>query len=155
MDEALISLEESKETDKSKIRKVLNTVTEKTIADLEDPLNSLRAELTKRDLAGALENHLKAIERKFNQMKEVMTHAGSAGLNLGILFHEIDRGVKSLTTDIRKNAPMKTLLDRAEHLTSRLHKLSASPLTIRVITGGHTPLPSRRTLSRRVPRGKL
>src|SRR5689334_19536352 len=77
---AVIEFENLREKDKENIRKVLKTITEKTIADLEDPLNSLRAELTKRHLADALENHLKAIERKFNQMKEVMTHAGNAGL---------------------------------------------------------------------------
>ena len=121
---ALIEFENLRELDKTNIRKVLKTVTEKTIGDLDDPINSLRDELVKRDLGDALGNHLKAIERKFNQMKEVMTHAGNAGLNLGILFHEIDRGVKSLATDIRKNAPMKNLLERAEHLSQLLDGFS-------------------------------
>src|SRR5665213_558707 len=121
---ALIEFENLREQDKRNIRKVLKTVTEKTIGDLEDPLNSLRSELEKRNLSEALGNHLKAIERKFNQMKEVMTHAGNAGLNLGILFHEIDRGVKGLTSDIRKNAPMKSLLARAEHLSQLLDGFS-------------------------------
>ncbi len=121
---ALIEFENLREQDKRKIRKVLKTISEKTIGDLEDPINSLREELAKRNLSDELGSHLKAIEQKFNQMKDVLTHAGSAGLNLGILFHEIDRGVKGLTTDIRKNAPMESLLARAEHLSQLLDGFS-------------------------------
>lgn len=121
---ALIEFENLREQDKARIRKVLNVVPGTTIGDLDDPINALKAELAKRKLSDALGNHLRAIERKFNEMKEVMTHAGNAGLNLGILFHEIDRGVKGLTADIRKKAPSTQLLSRAEHLSQLLDGFS-------------------------------
>jgi signal transduction histidine kinase len=121
---AIIEFENLREFDKDRIRKVLKTVSEVAIGDLDDPINALKAELDKRKLGDALGLHLRAIERKFNEMKEVMTHAGNAGLNLGILFHEIDRGVKGLTSDIRKQAPMEQLLSRAEHLSQLLDGFS-------------------------------
>jgi signal transduction histidine kinase len=121
---ALIEFENLREHDKDNIRKVLKTLPETTIGDLNDPINALKEELAKRNLSDALGNHLTAIEYKFNEMKEIMTHAGNAGLNLGILFHEIDRGVKGLTADIRKKAPMPQLLSRAEHLSQLLDGFS-------------------------------
>jgi signal transduction histidine kinase/anti-sigma regulatory factor (Ser/Thr protein kinase) len=121
---ALIQFEGLREIDKDHIRQVLKTVPEKAIGDIAEPLSALRLELEKRKLTNQLGNHLKAIERKFNEMKEIMTHAGSAGLNLGILFHEIDRGVKGLTADIRRKAPTSQLLSRAEHLSELLDGFS-------------------------------
>jgi signal transduction histidine kinase len=121
---ALIEFENLREQDKKDIRSVLKTPTERFIGDLDNPINALRAEFDKRHLSEQLGNHLTAIERKFNEMKEVMTHSGNAGLNLGILFHEIDRGVKSLTTDIRNKAPLSQLLERAEHLSQLLDGFS-------------------------------
>ena len=74
----------------------MKPATEKLAGDLEDPIRALREEFEKRALSDDLGRFLNAIEKKFENMKEVMTHAGNAGLNLGILFHEIDRGVKGL-----------------------------------------------------------
>jgi signal transduction histidine kinase len=121
---ALVELENLREQDKKDIRSVLKTPTERFIGDLDNPINALRTEFEKRHLSEQLGNHLTAIERKFNEMKEVMTHSGNAGLNLGILFHEIDRGVKTLTADIRRKAPMPALLSRAEHLSQLLDGFS-------------------------------
>nr|WP_272210220.1 hypothetical protein [Marinicella sp. W31]MDC2876084.1 hypothetical protein [Marinicella sp. W31] len=121
---ALIEFENLRQEDKERIKSILKTPSEKAIGDLTDPINALRDELEKRKLSEALGNHLKAIERKFNEMKEVMTHSGNAGLNLGILFHEIDRGVKGLTNDIRRKAPADELLSRAEHLSQLLDGFS-------------------------------
>lgn len=121
---ALIEFEHLREDDKDRIRAALKTVTEVAVGDIQDPIDALRKEFDKRNLSKDLGKHLKAIEQKFGEMKEVMTHAGTAGLNLGILFHEIDRGVKSLTSDIRKNVPLPKLLDRAEHLSQLLDGFS-------------------------------
>jgi len=121
---ALIEFESLRQLDKNNIRMLLRTPSEKAIGDLDDPINALRAEFDKRNLSDELGKHLKAIDRKFSEMKEVMTHAGNAGLNLGILFHEIDRGVKGLTTDIRKKVANDELLKRAEHLSQLLDGFS-------------------------------
>lgn len=121
---ALIEFEHLRDDDKNRIRVALKTVPETAVGDIEDPINALRAEFDKRNLSDTLGKHLKAIEQKFGEMKEVMTHAGTAGLNLGVLFHEIDRGVKGLTSDIRKKVPLSQLLDRAEHLSQLLDGFS-------------------------------
>jgi signal transduction histidine kinase len=121
---ALIEFENLRQQDKERIRRSLRPPSLRLVSDLQDPIKALREEFEKRNLSDALGNHLSAIERKFNNMKDVMTHAGNAGLNLGILFHEIDRGVKGLTTDIRRKAPMGQLLQRAEHLSELLDGFS-------------------------------
>jgi signal transduction histidine kinase len=121
---ALIEFENHRQRDKDRIKKLLKPPSERAIGDLEDPINALHEEFKKRNLSKDLGKHLTAIERKFGEMKEVMTHAGNAGLNLGILFHEIDRGVKGLTHDIKKEAPMESLLSRAEHLSQLLDGFS-------------------------------
>jgi signal transduction histidine kinase len=121
---ALIEFENQRQEDKDRIRRALKPITERLVGDLENPISALRAEFEKRHLSDALGRHLAAIERKFNQMKEIMTHAGNAGLNLGILFHEIDRGVRGLTADIRRKAPQEELLDRAENLSQLLDGFS-------------------------------
>lgn len=121
---ALIEFENLRDPDKDAIRLLLKGQEAKTIADIESPLAALRAELEKRKLAAALDRYLKAVENKFNEMKEVMTHAGNAGMNLSVLFHEIDRGIKGLTADIRKKVPLDRLLARAEHLSQLLDGFS-------------------------------
>ena len=121
---ALIEFEHLREDDKDRIRTALKTVTEIAVGDIQDPIHALRVEFENRNLSKDLGKHLKAIEQKFGEMKEVMTHAGTAGLNLGILFHEIDRGVKGLTSDIKKKVPLPQLLSRAEHLSQLLDGFS-------------------------------
>lgn len=121
---AVVEFETLRQKDKQRIRLALKPASEKLVGDLEDPIRTLREEFERRDLSDQLGRFLTAIERKFENMKEVMTHAGNAGLNLGILFHEIDRGVKGLTTDIRRNAPPDQLISRAQHLSDLLDGFS-------------------------------
>lgn len=121
---AIIEFENLRQNDKERIKRALKPLSARLVTDLDDPIKTLRTEFEKRGLSDALGRFLTAIERKFHDMKEVMTHAGNAGLNLGILFHEIDRGVRGLTTDIRKKTPMDQLLQRAEHLSELLDGFS-------------------------------
>ncbi|MBJ7556033.1 ATP-binding protein [Marinomonas spartinae] len=60
------------------------------------------------------------IESDYYQMREVTLSSGIAGINLAVIFHEVERGVDELNESIRHADDYDILLKRAEHLAELL-----------------------------------
>ncbi|PCH53585.1 MAG: hypothetical protein COC22_02270, partial [Flavobacteriaceae bacterium] len=76
--------------------------------------------IKKHGLEKEMSNKVNQIESDYLQMREVTLSSGIAGINLAVIFHEVERGVDDLNESIRKSDNYDILLKRAEHLAELL-----------------------------------
>lgn len=95
-------------------------------ADTEKPqrfveaIENLRGGLKSKKLDQSFEKDVDTIEREFVQLRDVMTNAGMAGLNLAVIFHEVERGVESLATELDRGIDPDRLREQIDHLNQLL-----------------------------------
>jgi signal transduction histidine kinase len=86
-----------------------------------EAMTNLKAGLKKHDLDKVYGRDVNAIEEEFTQLRDVMVNAGTAGLNLAVIFHEIERGVDSLATAVDRGLEGQKVREQIEHLYELLH----------------------------------
>jgi len=83
-------------------------------------IEEIKKSIKKHGLEEEMTNKVIQIESDYHQMREVTLSSGIAGINLAVIFHEVERGVDDLNESIRQSEDYATLLKRAEHLTELL-----------------------------------
>ena len=86
-------LENERHIDKDRIRQLLKNP---NTSGIEKPIQDLRDALAKYDVPDSFENHVKRIKRHYVNMQKTLLSAGMSGLNLAVIFHEVERGVRAL-----------------------------------------------------------
>lgn len=61
---------------------------------MDESLRELTERLQEQQLYGQFKPLVGRIEREYNRMREVMLSSGMAGVNLSLVFHEVERGVR-------------------------------------------------------------
>ena len=101
-------------------RKSLDDVIKGTVNDRPlrfiEAINHLRVGLKKHKVDQTFAKDIDAIEREFVQLRDVMTNAGMAGLNLAVVFHEVEREVDSLAASLARGFDQERLREQIEHL---------------------------------------
>jgi signal transduction histidine kinase len=101
-------------------RRSLDDVIKGTVA--EEPLRFTQAIVQLKDgikankLDKSFSKAVDAIEREFIQLRDVMTNAGTAGLNLAVIFHEVEREVDSLASAVERGIDHTRIREQIEHL---------------------------------------
>jgi len=90
--------------------------TEKFSEIIEDVRKSIKRHGIEDELGGKLNQ----IESDFKQMRDVTVSTGIAGINLAVIFHEVERGVDELNESIKRADDYTKLLKRADHLAKLL-----------------------------------
>lgn len=85
-----------------------------------ESIQDIKDAIKKHDLEEEMINKVVQIESDYLQMREVTLSSGIAGINLAVIFHEVERGVDDLNASIRNSDDYETLLKRAEHLAELL-----------------------------------
>ncbi|MGR5445397.1 ATP-binding protein [Vibrio jasicida] len=85
----------------------------------EESVQKLKEGLVKHKLNKELGGQLERIESDYKQMRQV-TLSAVTGVNLSVIFHEVERGIVQLNSDIQKNVDYNTLRERSEHLAKLL-----------------------------------
>jgi len=85
-----------------------------------DNINDIRDRLKKHGLEKEIGGKINQIESDYQQMREVTLSTGIAGINLAVIFHEVERGVEDLNAAIKKGDSQDNLLKRSDHLTKLL-----------------------------------
>ena len=94
---ALATLETERQIDKEKIRALTAPgATDSATAGIQKPIKELRTALDKQGLAQKFEPYVIKIEHDYESMQETLLSAGMSGLNLAVIFHEVERGVRAL-----------------------------------------------------------
>lgn len=85
-----------------------------------ESIEDIKSSINKHGLEKEMSNKVNQIESDYLQMREVTLSSGIAGINLAVIFHEVERGVDDLNESIRKSDNYEILLKRAEHLAELL-----------------------------------
>lgn len=83
-------------------------------------IESIRVSLKKHGLDKEIGGRVNQIESDYKQMRDVTLSSGIAGINLAVIFHEVERGVDELNAAIKRNDSHEVLLNRSDHLSKLL-----------------------------------
>lgn len=92
--------ERTADADKQKIEAALADTTVNKRIGLSDTIRDLERKLEEKNLKEELSPIIRKVERDYNEMRDVMLNSGMTGLNLALMFHEIEREMKFISTDL-------------------------------------------------------
>ena len=113
---ALGAMEEERQKDKERIRLLTLKLDESGISRIDKPIRKLRRALDDRGIRDMFEPFIAKIERDYKDMQETLLTAGMSGLNLAVVFHEVDRGVRILHRVIDEGKDIVGAARQAEEL---------------------------------------
>lgn len=98
----LATLERERRPDKENIRKLLAKEETEDTRGIRGPLEALKRELKKEPkVYERCERHVLALENRYEEMKESLLQPAVSSLNLALVFHEVERGVRQLLQAVR------------------------------------------------------
>ena len=113
---ALAALEAERQFDKERIRQLTEKPDDPTATRIEKPIQELRRELERQGVREKFENYIVKIEHDYRHMQETLLTAGMSGLNLAVVFHEVERGVRALHQFISEGGDMENATRQARDL---------------------------------------
>ena len=117
---ALATLEGERRVDKERIRQLTGKPDDLVAARIEGPVEELRRELERHGMPEKFEGYLVKIENHYQSMQETLLSAGMSGLNLAVIFHEVERGVRALHQAISGGVDMDSAARQARDLMQLL-----------------------------------
>ena len=121
---ALTALETERRIDKERIRQLIDKPDDFSVSKFRPPIAELREELVRRGIGREIEPYVTRIETDYGVMQETLLSAGMSGLNLAVIFHEVERGVRALYHLISSGEDIKSLTRHAKDLTQILDGFS-------------------------------
>ena len=112
----LAALETERQIDKERIRRLTEQPDDPVAARIEKPIQALRHELERQGVQDKFESYVAKIEQDYQSMQETLLTAGMSGLNLAVVFHEVERGVRALHQVISEGADMESAALQARDL---------------------------------------
>jgi hypothetical protein len=91
---------------------------------LPDTIIAINEKLAGSNLEKEISPFLKRIEKDYNTMRDVMLNSGMTGINLGIVFHEVDREMRFINTDLKNNVDIENIKQRVRNLIQLLENFS-------------------------------
>jgi hypothetical protein len=86
-----------------------------------DAIETLKAGVKRKDIPGRFRISIEAIEKDYAELRDVMVSAGTSGLNLAVIFHEIEREVDALAVAIDKKLDEQVIKKQIEQIHYMLH----------------------------------
>ena len=121
---ALGALEEERQIDKERIRQLTKRPGDPTASRIEKPIQALRRELARQNAVSTFEPYVAKIEQDYVNMQETLLSAGMSGLNLAVVFHEVERGVRVLHQTIVDGRDMEGAANQARQIVDTLDGFS-------------------------------
>ena len=122
---ALSILEVERHVDKERIRSLGGRAEDPTVTGIEKSFAELRSALRREGALERLERYIVRLEREYSQMQETLLAAGMSGLNLAVIFHEVDRGVRVLHRVIVEGGDPDGAARQAQELVRLLEGFSS------------------------------
>lgn len=104
---------------KDAVRQALTGAKQPVARSIDTPAQQLRGALVENKLSHLLPV-LDEITREYDQLREIMLTAGNAGLQLSLIFHELERGVRGLFEAIRRRESLEDIEQRSRYLKDLL-----------------------------------
>ena len=122
---ALGKLESERQFDKDKIRRLAAKTQEPETVGIQKPLKELRHALDQKQLLVDFEPYVSRIEHEYRDMQKTLLTAGMSGLNLAVVFHEVERGVRALHNSIDRGGKPQFLKTQARDLMRLMEGFSS------------------------------
>ncbi|MYA64913.1 MAG: ATP-binding protein [Gemmatimonadetes bacterium] len=110
------ALEEERQIDKERLRKLAGKSADSVFSGIDKPVQDLREALDDRGIREQFEPYVAKIERDYVGMQETLLTAGMSGLNLAVVFHEVERGVRVLHDVIVHGRDIEGAAEQARQL---------------------------------------
>jgi signal transduction histidine kinase len=118
---AVEHLERLHADDRKALDDVIKGTTQEKPVRFSEAIGHLRTGLKDHKLDKSFGKDVDTIEQEFIELRDVMVNAGTAGLNLAVIFHEIEREVDALATAVERGTDNKSVREQIEHLYQLLH----------------------------------
>jgi signal transduction histidine kinase len=102
--------------DRKSLDDVIKGTTNEKPVRFVDAIDHLKDGLKSHELDRKFAKDVEAIEQEFVQLRDVMTNAGMAGLNLAVIFHEVERGVDALANAVERGIEQAKIREQIENL---------------------------------------
>ncbi|GJE19338.1 ATP-binding protein [Methylobacterium marchantiae] len=116
---ALSIFENKRSVHKQVLRTALTGIKQPVARSIDTPVTQLRKELSQRGLS-TLVALVDDVKREYDQLREIMLNSGNAGLQLSLIFHELERGVRGLVEAIARRESMPEIEQRTSYLKDLL-----------------------------------
>lgn len=81
-----------------------------------ESIEELKTQIIKNNLQSELGASVLKVERDYNEMRDVMLNSGMAGLNLSLVFHEIEREVRYINEDIKRGNELGVISEKVRNV---------------------------------------
>lgn len=122
---ALAALEGERQIDKERIRKLTEKPEDPTMNRIEKPIKELERKLDRMGIKKEFDPYLRRIKDSYQSMQEILLSAGMSGLNLAVVFHEVERGVRTIHQVITEGADIEEAARQTKELMRLLDGFSA------------------------------
>ncbi len=99
-------------------KKPINLPEPKTTFD--ENIEEIKLVIEEKGLEKELAGKISRIEKDYHELQKVTISAGLAGMNLSVVFHEVEKGVDQLSADINRKLDYENLQLRANQLSKVL-----------------------------------
>ena len=113
------------DNDKQSIEAALSNTSVNKRIGLSDTIKELEKKLEEKNLDKELNPLIRKVERDYNEMRDVMLNSGMTGLNLALVFHEIEREIKYINSDLdSRSIDVSALKSRINNLNLLLENFA-------------------------------
>ena len=114
------TLEDQRHRDKDRIRQLSDPAGDPVVAKIDQPLRDLKRAIERQGMQEKLEKYVARIEKNYQEMQETLLSAAMSGLNLAVVFHEVERNVRQLHKVISEGADWDSAAGLAKQLVRLL-----------------------------------
>ena len=117
--------ERTADNDKQQLEAVLASTTINKKVGLSETIKELEQKLEQKNLRAEFNPLIQKVEREYNEMRDIMLNSGMTGINLALVFHEIEREMKYISSDLdTTNVNITNLKSRIKNLNLLLENFS-------------------------------
>lgn len=109
------TLEDQRHRDKDRIRQLSGPAGDRVAAKIDNPLRALKRAIRRDGMQEKLGKHVDRIERNYREMQETLLSAATSGLNLAVVFHEVERNLRELDKVVSAGVDRDTAARLAKH----------------------------------------
>jgi len=102
--------------DKERLKQLVDSSADEVSIPVETPIRQLREAISHTTEAKRLMPLVDRVDKEYQDMRDLLLRAGLTGLNLAVIVHEVERGVRSLYESVRRRASIAVLEQQSRSL---------------------------------------
>lgn len=91
---------------------------------LSETIEELKSKLREKEIDKEFLPIVNRVQKDYNEMRDIMLNSGMSGLNLSIVFHEVEREMQFLNADLIADINYNQIKSRVNHILNLLESFS-------------------------------